>query len=285
MIKCIVCDLDGTLIKEDDSIDEQTLDYIHHQDVEFLIATGRDYNMVIDILDKNQLDCDLILNNGAEYRNRKGHRLLNPMDNDTFIKVASLLHHQGYLQAVHTNNGKYAFYKQEEFWDKHLKLLKTGFYKDRPIPKKTFTIKQDYCRDFHYVEMPIDIVKQKLQVLKIDARHLNREEVRGIYKQLENPLLDISSSYEENIEITASSSQKGKMLEKVIQEKKYSKEEVAVFGDGDNDVSMLESFPYSFAPSKASINAKKAAHFLLTKDCEQGAVYEGILKLKEFGLL
>ena len=54
MIKCIVCDLDGTLIKHDDTIEEETfqkLKYYIDQGIEFIIATGRDINMVIDLLD------------------------------------------------------------------------------------------------------------------------------------------------------------------------------------------------------------------------------------------
>ena len=69
MIKCIVCDLDGTLIKYDDTMEkrtEQLLKKCIAQGIEFIIATGRDINMVIDFLERYQLDCDLILNNGTQ---------------------------------------------------------------------------------------------------------------------------------------------------------------------------------------------------------------------------
>ena len=48
---------------------------------------------------------------------------------------------------------------------------------------------------------------------------------------------------------------------------------------------MLKHFPYSFAPSNASIQAKEAAHYVLESDFDQGAVYEGLIKLKEMNLL
>lgn len=53
MIKCIVCDLDGTLIKKDDTIEERTCQILKkciENGIEFIIATGRDINMVIDFL-------------------------------------------------------------------------------------------------------------------------------------------------------------------------------------------------------------------------------------------
>ena len=288
MIKCIVCDLDGTLIKKDDTIEEKThrllKEYID-QGVEFVIATGRDINMVIDFMDKYDLDCDLVLNNGAQYCNRQmTFNELYPMNNEAFIKIATILNDYGYLLAIHTNQGKYSLHTQEDFWDYHMGLL----YKSHgttELPKKTFTTREGYLRDFHYARTPQEIIEKGIQVLKIDARHKNGSSVRGVKAKLNDPYLDISSSYEDNIEITSYQSNKGLLLDKVLKEKGYSIDEVAVFGDGENDKHMLKHFPYSFAPSNASIQAKEAAHYVLESDFDQGAVYEGLIKLKEMNLL
>ena len=288
MIKCIVCDLDGTLIKKDDTIEEKThrllKEYID-QGVEFVIATGRDINMVIDFMDQYDLDCDLVLNNGAQYCNRQmTFNELYPMNNEAFIKIATILNDYGYLLAIHTNQGKYSLHSQEDFWDYHMGLL----YKSHgttELPKKTFTTREGYLRDFHYARTPQEIIEKGIQVLKIDARHKDGSSVRGVKAKLNNPYLDISSSYEDNIEITSYQSNKGLLLDKVLKEKGYSIDEVAVFGDGENDKHMLKHFPYSFAPSNASIQAKEAAHYVLESDFDQGAVYEGLIKLKEMNLL
>ena len=74
MIKCIVCDMDGTLIRYDASIEDKTYHALKeciNQGIEFIIATGRDINMVVDFLNEYQLDCDLILNNGTQYKNKE----------------------------------------------------------------------------------------------------------------------------------------------------------------------------------------------------------------------
>lgn len=288
MIKCIVCDLDGTLIKKDDTIEERThrllKEYID-QGVEFVIATGRDINMVIDFMDQYDLDCDLVLNNGAQYCNRsQSFNHIYPMNNKAFIDIVTILNDYGYLLAIHTNQGKYSLHSQEDFWDYHMELL----YKSHgttQLPKKTFTTREGYLRDFHHARTPQEIIENGLQVLKIDARHKDGSSVRGVKAKLSNPNLDISSSYEDNIEITSCQSNKGLLLDKVLKEKGYSIDEVAVFGDGENDKHMLEHFPYSFAPSNAGIVAKEAAHYVLENDFDQGAVYEGLMKLKEMKLL
>lgn len=288
MIKCIVCDLDGTLIKSDDTIEKktyQTLQECMKNNIEFIIATGRDINMVKDFIERYHLDCDLVLNNGTQYCNPK--QTMNeiyPMDNDSFLKISHILNDYGYLQAIHTNQGKYSLHDEESFWDYHMKLLKKS-HEGKPIPKKTFTTKEGYLRDFHYAKTPEDILKKGIQVLKIDARHLDAYSVKGVKEQLNINHLNFSSSFEDNIEITTDIMNKGTLLEKVITKKGYQRDEVAVFGDGENDCQMLESFPYSFAPKNAGEKAKKTAHYQLTLTNEEGAVNEGLHLLKNLKLL
>lgn len=289
MIKCIVCDLDGTLIKSDDTIEErtyQTLKAYMDKGVEFLVATGRDINMVVDFLDLYHLDCDLILNNGTQYCNRS--QTINeiyPMDNTSFLKITHILNDYGYLLAIHTDSGKYSLHDTEAFWDYHMKLLRSSKNYKEPLPKKTFTTKEGYLRDFHYARTPEDIIEKGVQVLKIDARHLDAYSVKGVKEQLNIKHLNFSSSFEENIEITTDVSDKGKLLEKIIAKKGYHRDEVAVFGDGENDCPMLENFPYSFAPANASEHAKKVASYQLTLTNEEGAIYEGLEILKKLKLL
>jgi len=289
MIKCIVCDLDGTLIRKDDTIEEETYKALKKcidKGIEFIIATGRDINMVIDFLEKYQLKCDLILNNGAQYRNKDNSiNQIYPMDNDSFIRITKILHNYGYLLAIHTNQGKYSLVDKEEFWDYHMKLLLKSFKYGDDIPKKTFTTREGYLRDFHYEKTPEDIINKGIKVLKIDARHLGDSSISNVKNQLHDDHLDISSSYDDNIEITSKQSNKGILLEKVVLDKGYKIDEVAVFGDGENDSYMLEKFTYSFAPKEANQSAKKAAKYKLEKTCDTGAVLEGIHILEELQLL
>lgn len=289
MIRCIVCDLDGTLIKRDDSIEKETYKTLKDcidRGIELIIATGRDINMVIDFLEEYQFDSDLILNNGAQYRNKEGSiNEIYPMDNDTFIKIASILHSYKYLLAIHTNNGKYSLVDKDEFWDYHMKLLTSSLKYGEVLPKKTFTTREGYLRDFHYVKTPEEIVNQGIKVLKIDARHLGDNSISNVRSQLPDENLDISSSFEDNIEITSQQSNKGILLEKVVLEKGYKEDEVAVFGDGENDSYMLKRFVYSFAPKGASQAALKSAKYNLSKTCEDGAVKEGIDILRKLSLI
>ena len=207
------------------------------------------------------------------------------MNNEAFKKIAYILSSYGYLLAIHTDHGKYSFVSQEEFWNYHYKLLLASSDYQEPLPQKTFTTKEGYLRDFHYAKDADEIIRQGIKVLKIDARHLDAYSIQGVKQQLNIEGLNISSSFEDNIEITSSQTNKGKLLEKIVKEKGYNYDEVAVFGDGENDKDMLSLFPYSFAPANASNSAKMAAKYQLSSTCENGAVYEGIEILKKKGIL
>lgn len=291
MIKCIVCDLDGTLIKHDDTLEEKTLKLVNEcidNGIEFIIATGRDIHMVNRLLNEYQFDCDLILNNGTQYRNKSGSfNEIHPMDKESFVKVAKILKEYNYLLAIHTDQGKYSFHDKEEFWDYHLKLLTNGLHystKVEELPDKTFTTRE-YLLDLHYASTPEEIIEKGVNVLKIDARHIDLTSVEGVKEILKDDYLDISSSYDDNIEITTKTYNKGIMLREVIKRKGYHEDEVATFGDGLNDVDMLKSFKYSFAPKNAGDSAKNAAKYILTLTDSEGAVGEGIEMLKDMRLI
>lgn len=289
MIKCIVCDLDGTLIRFDDTIEDsayQLLKECIDNGIEFVIATGRDINMVKDFMAKYNFDCDLVLNNGAQYRNLSGSfNEIYPMDENAFIKIATILNNYNYLLAIHTNQGKYSLHDTEDFWDYHMTILTKNLPDGMELPKKTFTTREGYLRDFKYKATPKEIVEDGAKVLKIDARHKDLYSIQGVKEQLNIDGLDFSSSFEDNIEITSNLSNKGILLQKVLKAKNYKEDEVAVFGDGENDCPMLKAFKYSFAPQNAGAGAKKAATYTLSKTNAEGAVGEGILMLKEMGLL
>ena len=289
MIKCIVCDLDGTLMRPDDGIEESTYQLLRQcmdQGIEFVIATGRDINMVIDFMAKYNFDCDLILNNGAQYRNLSGSfNDIYPMDDKAFIDIANILHGYGYLLAIHTNQGKYSLHDTEDFWEYHMELLTKNLPEGMELPKKTFTTREGYLRDFKYKATPEQIIADGAKVLKIDARHKDVYSIEGVRSQLNIEGLEYSSSYADNIEITSSVSNKGILLRKVVEDKGYAMDEVATFGDGVNDCAMLEGFKYSFAPANACDKAKQIATYTLQKTNIEGAVGEGILLLKDMKLI
>ncbi len=292
MIKLIVLDVDGTSMDRDNNFDKDDLklmDYYQNHGVEVMYATGRDMNMMVDVVRKSNVHGDLILNNGTQYRNLDGSvNITHPMKEDSFRKMIDILQKNQYHISIHTTKGKYILTDFDTYWSWHVELL----LKEREnmtiddLPDATFFRRDGYLNDCTSVNSIDEMYQDGALPLKVDARHLNAEEAKGVtdrLKVIDN--LNISSSYEDNIEITCTDYDKGIMLKEVLELKGLTIEEVATFGDGLNDVCMLEGFPYSFAPGNACLQAKEKASFTLEATGGNGVIKEGIEKLKELNLI
>ena len=90
----------------------------------------------------------------------------------------------------------------------------------------------------------------------------------------ENPDIAIASSFISNLEITDVKAQKGPVLKKYIESLGYNMDEVMVFGDSLNDLSMLSmDFGATVAMENAVPEVKRAAKYITKSNDENGVAY------------
>ena len=77
----------------------------------------------------------------------------------------------------------------------------------------------------------------------------------------------------DNIEITASDAQKGLALKKLCALQGLQPDEVMVFGDSLNDLSMMQEFRYSFAMANAADVIKEAASYQTLSNAAHGVAH------------
>ncbi|MFR6488184.1 MAG: HAD family hydrolase, partial [Clostridium sp.] len=68
MIKLVACDLDGTLLDEAHQLPLRNIQAIHNLQqagITFMAATGRNYQSVAPMFEKEGIRCDCLLLNGA----------------------------------------------------------------------------------------------------------------------------------------------------------------------------------------------------------------------------
>lgn len=95
------------------------------------------------------------------------------------------------------------------------------------------------------------------------------------------PTISYLSSFEDNVEVTNENAQKGLILQQVAQLKKIDKKDIAVLGDGMNDFTLFQLFPYSFAPKNADDTIKSLA-YRVVDECENDGFAKAIdIILKE----
>lgn len=278
MIKLIVSDMDGTLFNSNQEISPANLAAIKQAEkngVHFMIATGRSIETIGPTLEKYDLKCGLILMNGAEVRNEDLNIISTiNIDHEIIPELAKMLNIQGYIPEYMTNKGAYIC-GSEEMMEKNmgwrmmcLDRSHTLALKEAIELGKNSIFQMALTRDNSIDEF----LKKDLEIRKIIVFNPDVEMNTKHRLELQNrfPELSILSSYPENIEINNKYAQKGYGLLKAIEKMNIRKEEVAVFGDGYNDLSMFELFPNSYAPVNAEQEIKDKASEIIPSNNDNG---------------
>ena len=255
MIKLIVTDMDGTLFTSNQEITPYNLAAIRQAQksgVRFMIATGRNIETMRPTLEKYELSCGLILMNGAEVRDEEGNIISTTnIDHSILPRLSKALEDRGYIPEYMTNRFSQVCgtiektdlsmgYRMLSLDRNHeISSIEEAIELGKNSLFKRTTERNDTLEEF--LSKNLEIRKVIVFHPDADKNKRNREELAK-----EFPELSILSSYPENIEINSINAQKGYGLEKAIQKMGIKKEEVAVFGDGMNDISMFQLFPNSY---------------------------------------
>lgn len=284
MIRLIASDMDGTLLGADHKISPENCAAIRtaqENNVRFAIVTGRTYEDVRPLLDENALACECVLMNGGEYRDIEGNLLMGIyLDKKIVPAVLNCLKAHQFVGELYTNKGYYTPSSKEELFAGILKRIRR-FY---PQIQDDETIYQMAATHPHYVEMnfieDIDAFLQTdIEIGKIVSFADTSDEITALWAELDKISgLAISSSFPTNIEINDAAATKGNILAKVAEKIGLQEDEIAVFGDGQNDTSMFEQFQNSFAMENAIDEIKKLAKYHTVKNTDHG-VAAGIYRI------
>ena len=265
MIKLIMTDMDGTLLSSDSSICQRNLDaidYARSQGALFGIATGRDWASMKEATDIYHLKADyMVLGNGAQFVDQNGHVLMSAyLDKEHFLPITDIFDQLHLPYIVFTTKGYYALdpeYSKNCFIERTCQHLHVPYEDFTPQGKR----KDSPCMNLKPMVSKEQFLKEDLDIIKVESYSLDVDLIKEAKKQLAS-LSGIAylSSFEDNVEVTHQKAQKGLILEKAIQLLGIKKEEVIVLGDGLNDGTMFDVFPYSYAPSNADNEIKNKAY-------------------------
>lgn len=292
MIKLIASDMDGTLFDSNQEISPYNLAAVQEavkQGVRFMIATGRSIDTIKPVLERYNLNCGLILMNGAEVRDEGLHIVSTTNIPDKLVlRISDELGKMGYIPEYMTDKGA-QICCTEEMMRKNM-----GWRMMCLDRSHTLTLEEAveagknsvFQKMLNRNESLGEMLQKQLEFRKIivfnpdvEINARNRIELQKKF-----PGLSVLSSYPENIEINNKSAQKGYGLLKAIGKMDIVKEEVAVFGDGYNDISMFELFPNSFAPMNAEQAIKEKASEIIPSNDDDGVgkkINELLYKNKE----
>lgn len=280
MIKCIAIDMDGTLLTATQQITPENLEAIRRaqsKGVEVVIATGRSYTEASFVLDAAGLTCPMICANGAEIRSiHKEIVATNSLEKSTARKITAILDRYRLYFEVYTNKGTFTL--DEE---KAVSIMVDIYMSANPEADVNEVMKVAEKRItkglVHKVES-YDLLfnNDEHQIYKLLAFSFEQDILSEAKRELlKVEGLAISSSGEENLELTSINAQKGIALEKFAQANGIDMKDTMAIGDNYNDLSMFNLAGLSVAMGNADV-AIKAQCDKVTLTNEESGVAKAI---------
>ncbi|MCQ6276892.1 HAD family phosphatase [Bacillus sp. V3B] len=257
--KVLFLDIDGTILKSDHTYTSSTkeaISQLKHQEIEVFLATGRPVHEVKDLADELHVD-SFIGNNGA-YALYKNKPILDEPLKGNQVKQ--------FLETAKENKHEMVLYTSEKNYYTTL---------DHPVVEffnKTFQLKNNAL----FTESVID------QIIGITVMNVTPDQI-ALYELDENiRLAQVNSPGNEHAyDVLRIDVNKGEAVKKVLQHLNIEKEQSIAFGDGMNDVEMLQAVGEGFAMGNAQPDLYQYAKHKTTSVTDSG-IFNG---LKTLGLV
>jgi Cof subfamily protein (haloacid dehalogenase superfamily) len=255
MIRLIVSDLDGTLLRDDHTLSDYTKEIIHtvsEQGIDFMLATGRIFGGARHYANDLNLNTPILACNGALIKEAAGKLLYGkPLPDETLSEAFRLLTEMNYY---------FHCYGEETFYTKQFDENLRSFYTFKPEDKR-----------FPMVEIdPAELVG-KDSIYKILARYEGEEQRIKLSESLnEISGISVTVSWHDSFDICADQVSKASAIDRYAKEKGIEPSEIICFGDNFNDIDMLQYAGLGITMENAVKELKEAADYITASNNEDG---------------
>lgn len=284
MIKWIVMDMDGTLLTNENKIDDKTKKALIKQEeknnVRLLLASGRNYRKLMDYanqLKMNEYQGLLIEANGLAVYDCTTHArhkkaVLTKKDIEVFFKLAK----EYDLELVASlDDGLYDYFSASIRLSKIDYRQKHGFPEDYPLTgghREWITDNRAGYPNQMFAECLNDFPDA---CNKLCLTHFP-ERINEVFDDIKNRFgesYEIVRTSPRWVEISPKGISKGNTLTELMKQHGIKSEEVLVFGDGENDLSMFACAGMAIAMGNAMEIVKKAADGVTLDNNHEGIAY------------
>lgn len=255
MIKLIVTDMDGTLLRNDGTFPPnfgEVFQALQERNILFCVASGRQYDTLLEYFQPYQNQMAFISENGG-YAVLKGEELYQEYLDKSQIQTI-LSHCESIPDIGAVLCGKKGAYLNSS---------------DRDIQEFFFT----YYPHCHLVE-DLENIDDIIFKIAIYDKKGSRNNSYFHLKNLENFKVVISS--DKALDICLPNINKGNTLHFLQEKLNISPEETMLFGDYLNDLEMMKMAKYSFAMKNAEPEVIEVSNFITTLDNNENGVLHSI---------
>ncbi len=252
MIKFIACDLDGTLLNEKKELPhdfDEVLEKLNKMGIKFAVASGRQYDTVVDQFRKYKDELTFIVENGAMVY-EKGKRIsCDPLDKKDAAEILKILKDEPGLYSIACGvHGAFGEVENES----HIQNVIMYYLNYRTVDD---VIKDSYTDDL-----------LKIAVYDDESSELHCYPLLKDYYETNNVLV----SGEHWLDIMRKGVTKGSAIEHIQQIYNIAPEECMAFGDFMNDADMMRVCKESYAVENAHPDLKALCKYVCDSNDNEG---------------
>ena len=267
--------MDGTLLNENGEISEANAKAVKKamdKGIAFIVATGRSYQAANIPLQAAGITCPIVTLNGA-VTYQENERMIHsiPMDKQVAAYIAGECSKLGMYVELFTNKGVFS-----ESREHFLEVLVDIIHSSNPdISEKEVqeTVEQRFqLEQVTFVDhLQAALQETDVEIFKILTFAFEKNQLEEAKEKLRDETgAVITSSGETNLEFNHPKAQKGLAIQKYIEPKGWSMEDVMTMGDNWNDVSMLEMAGRGVAMGNAEDEIKRLCDYQTTPNDQDG---------------
>ena len=267
MSKLIAIDLDGTLFypkKRIKLVSKQNIKFLKwakSNGHEIVFVTSRNRQFVEKVLKEIDLDIDFVCRNGCVVVHNHQVILDEVMIKEDVQKVTTFIQnrHQRYMFSIDTKESSNIVFSSAYVW--YLNFLYRFYYFLQGRYREDF----DKNNARFEKEMQHSSTIQRLLIYFGIGKHAKKLALEeSVMLKNKFPKLEIAW-INGLIEVASLGTNKGNSLTKLVEAKKWNKDDVIVIGDSGNDISMFKMFSQSYCMDHAHPSIKKHSRYVINR--------------------
>ena len=255
-IKMVAVDIDGTFVRSDYTYDiprfQRILSRMRQAGCQFVVASGNQYYQLRDLFPGYYDELSFVAENGAFVKDQRELVFAADMPKDTVDFVIDVCREYPEVSNV-------------------LCGVDSAYCERGTVSQEFFDLTKIY---YHRLKWVDDFKKVEDRILKF-APTVPEEKTYFYYEIFQERLagkLEPTTSGHGSIDLIMPGCHKASGLKRLVRRWGISPEQCAAFGDGGNDIEMLQYCRHSYAMANAPRNVKEAARYVCPSNEEDGVL-------------